>query len=135
MLNTNNKNIVVFDGLCNFCQGSVDFIIKRDPKKRFTFASAQSQSGQEIIRKFNVPEVGEDTFLLVKKNTCFFRTNAALEISKELSGFWYLFYVFKIIPRPIRDYWYDVFAKNRYNWFGKKHSCLVSTQDTKDRFL
>lgn len=135
MIDTDNKNIVVFDGLCNFCQGSVNFIIKRDPHKTFTFTAAQSQSGQDIIRKFNVPEVGKDTFLLVKNNMCFFRTNATLEISKDLSGFWNLFYVFKVIPRPIRDYCYDVFAKSRYTLFGKRNSCLIPTQDIKDRFL
>jgi predicted DCC family thiol-disulfide oxidoreductase YuxK len=135
MIDTDNKNIVVFDGLCNFCQDSVNFIIKRDPNKVFTFTSAQSQNGQDIINKFNVPEVGEDTFLLVKNNICFLRTNATLEISKDLSGFWSLFYVFKVIPRPIRDYCYDVFAKYRYTMFGKRNSCLTPTENIKDRFL
>ena len=135
MINTNEKNIVVFDGLCNFCQWYVNFIIKRDPTKTFTFASAQSPSGQYIIRKFNVPEVGKDTFLLVKNNKCFFRTNATLEITKNLSGLWCLLYMFKIIPGPIRDYCYNVFGRNRYNWFGIKNSCTVPTQDIRDRFL
>ncbi len=135
MIDTDNRNIIIFDGLCNFCQWSVNFIIKRDPKKAFVFASAQSQSGQDIIYKFNVPEVGKDTFLLIKNNKCFFRTGATLEITKNLSGLWYTLYVLKIIPRPIRDYCYDVIGKNRYNWFGKKSSCIVPTQDIRDRFL
>ncbi len=135
MINTDNKNIAVFDGLCNFCQSSVNFIIKRDSKKTFIFTPAQSQTGQYIIGKFKVPEVGKDTFLLVKKNICFFRTNASLEIAKELSGLWPVFYSLKLIPSPIRDVCYDAFAKKRYNWFGKKDSCSIPTQDNRDRFI
>jgi predicted DCC family thiol-disulfide oxidoreductase YuxK len=93
-----NKLIVLFDGVCNFCNGSVNFIIERDPNHFFAFAPVQSQSGQALIKEFNVPEGGEDTFLLIKNGKCYFRTNAALEIAKNLTGAWFIFYILKIIP-------------------------------------
>lgn len=127
--------VIVFDGVCNFCNGAVNFIIKRDHNDRFVFVPMQSLTAQHIIAKYKVTRVGVDTFLLVKNETCFYRTNAALEIAKELSGGWFLFGVFKIIPRPIRDYFYRLFARNRYRLFGKTEVCMVPNDDIKRKFL
>lgn len=135
MIESQERHIILFDGACNFCHDSVLFVIKHDPKQKFCFASVQSDVGQEIITYFDVPQVGEETFLLVKNNNCYFKTNASLEIAKDLDGLWPIFSWLKIIPRPLRDSCYNVFARNRYRLFGKKDKCVVPTKDTADRFL
>lgn len=131
----NNRYIIIFDGVCNFCNGAVNFIIKHDPNGVFAFTPMQSDIAQKLIAEYQVEKVGFDTFLLIKDNTCYFRTDAAIEITKNLSGYWHLFRVFKILPRPIRDYFYRVFARNRYNLFGKMGSCMVPTLEVKSRFI
>ena len=131
----NNKHIIIFDGVCNFCNNSVNFIIKRDHNNSFLFAPLQSPTAQRLIEKYQVEKVGFDTFLLIKNDECFFRTNAALEISKDLNNYWYLLNFIRIIPRPIRDYFYRLFARNRYAIFGRTESCIVSSEDLKSKFL
>ncbi|MEE9352093.1 MAG: thiol-disulfide oxidoreductase DCC family protein [Thiotrichaceae bacterium] len=130
-----NRYIIIFDGVCNFCNGAVNFIIKRDPEGRFSFTPMQSEIAQELIRKHNVPKVGFDTFLLIKNGRCYERTDAALVIARDLSGFWFLFGIFRIMPRPIRDYFYRLFARNRYAIFGRRELCRVPSVDTVDRFI
>ncbi len=130
-----NQHVIIFDGVCNFCNGAVNFIIKRDHNNVFVFAPLQSPTAQKLILEYKVDKVGFDTFLLIKNNACFFRTNAGLEITTDLSGYWYLFKVTKIIPRPIRDYFYRLFARNRYSIFGKTETCMVPTAELKDKFL
>ena len=130
-----DRHIVIFDGVCNFCNGAVNFIIKRDPAGRFAFTPMQSATGQELINKYGAALVGFDTFLLVKDGQCFERTDAALEITKDLSGLWHWFRVFKVIPKPFRDYFYRLFARNRYRLFGRRDSCMVPTPDVRERFL
>jgi len=128
------NNIVLFDGECNFCDHSVQFIINRDKEAIFKFTSLQSDVGQEITRKYQVPE-HIDSIILVKDDKCYFKSAAALRICKHLSGGWKLFSVLSIIPKPIRDYFYDILAKNRYKWFGKKESCMIPLPEIRDRFL
>jgi len=135
MSEKDGRYIVLFDGVCNLCNESVNFIIKRDPGRRFAFAPVQSVCGQDLIDQFNVPEVGVDTFLLIKQNHCYFKSDAALEIAKDLQGAWFLLYVFKIIPRPLRDFIYGLIAKNRYRLFGKKQVCMIPSVENKGRFL
>lgn len=130
-----DRHIVIFDGACNFCNGAVNFIIKRDPAGRFAFTPIQSATGQELINQYGAALVGFDTFLLVKDGQCFERTDAALEITKDLSGLWHWFRVFKGIPKPFRDYLYRLFARNRYRLFGRRDSCMVPTPDVRERFL
>ena len=127
--------IVIFDGVCNFCNGAVNFIIKRDNKDIFKFTPMQSATGQSLIKQYDVMDVGFDTFLLIKNNRCYFRTDAALEITKELSGFWCLFRVFKLLPSPLRDFFYRSLARNRYKLFGKRESCMIPTAELKNKFL
>jgi predicted DCC family thiol-disulfide oxidoreductase YuxK len=131
----NNSHIVIFDGVCNFCNGAVNFIIKRDPGSKFVFTPMQSELAKELMLKYQVENVGIDTFLLIKDGRCFMFSSAALEITKDLSGFWCLSLVFKIVPAKIRDFFYKVFARNRYNLFGRKATCMVPTNDVKSRFI
>lgn len=133
--NMKDHQIIIFDGLCNFCNGSVNFIIARDSPRIFKFAPMQSEIAQELLSKYQLNEIENDTLLLIKREQCFVRTDAILEITKDLNGLWCLFSVFKIIPSTIRDYLYRLFARNRYNLFGKRTTCIVPSQDVRDRFL
>jgi len=130
-----NHHVIIFDGVCNVCNRSVNFIIKRDPSNLFVFAPMQSPAAQKLIADHNVDNAGFDTFILIKNNECFYRTNAAIEIAQELSGAWYLFKVFKILPRAFRDYFYRLFARNRYSVFGKSKTCMIPTKELKNKFL
>jgi len=130
-----NRYIVIFDGVCNFCNGAVNFIIKRDPNGVFAFAPMQSALAQEIMNKYEIHNVGIDTFLLIKNEQCFVFSSAALEITKDLSGFWYIFNVLKLVPRRIRDYFYKVFARNRYTLFGRQETCIMPTEEVRSRFV
>lgn len=131
----NNQQIIIFDGVCDFCNGAVNFIINRDSKKIFKFSPIQSEIAQNLILKHQINDVDNDTVLLIKDGEYFVRTNAALEIIKELDGLWFVFGIFKIIPKVARDYCYRIFARNRYKLFGKRNVCMVPTQGVRDRFL
>ena len=130
-----NKHVVIFDGVCNFCNGSVNFIINHDPNTNFVFAPMQSNVAKELIEKYKMTDAGIDTFILIKNGVFYTRTNAALEITKDLSGYWYLFNITKVMPRPIRDLFYRIFARNRYRLFGKRNTCMMPTSEVKSRFL
>ena len=130
-----NRYIVIFDGVCVFCNGVVNFIINRDPGSTFTFSPMQSEVAQSLITKHHASKEILNTLMLIKNGRCYLRTDAILEIAKDLSGFWYLFNIFKIIPRPIRDFLYTLFAKNRYNLFGKRNSCMVPSENVRKRFI
>lgn len=128
------KKIVLFDGECNFCHRSVQFIIKRDPEDYFRFASLQSKIGQSLIDKYKIPR-NIDSLLLIDNNKWFAKSSAALHICKYLKGFWRLFFPLLIIPKPIRDLCYHLLAKNRYRLSDKKFLCMIPTPDIKKRFL
>lgn len=127
--------IILFDGVCNLCSGAVQFIIKRDRKGIFKFASLQSSFGQQQLEKFNIDKNLLHSIILVHDDQFFERSDAALEIAKHLNGLWLVLYVFKIIPRFIRDGIYNLIARNRYGLFGKKDACWIPTPELKDRFL
>jgi predicted DCC family thiol-disulfide oxidoreductase YuxK len=95
----------------------------------------QSPIGQGLIENYGAEMAGLDTFLLVKDGHCYERTDAALEITKDLTGFWYLFRIMKILPRPFRDYFYRLFARNRYALFGRRDTCMLPTESVRERFL
>ncbi len=130
-----SRNIVIFDGVCNFCNGAVNFIIKRDPEGIFAFTPMQSDLAKELMKKHQIFNVGIDTFLLIKDGQCFIFSSAALEIAKDLTGFWYLFNILKLIPAPVRDFFYKLFARNRYKLFGRKEHCMVPTTEIRSRFV
>jgi len=130
-----NRHVIIFDGICNFCNGAVNFIIKRDAKGLFVFTPMQSEIAAKLIEEYEAPKVGFDTFLLIKNGTCYYRTDAAFEIARDLTGLWFLFRIFKVLPRGFRDYFYRAFARNRYTLFGKKDVCMIPTPELKNRFL
>ena len=128
------KLIVLFDGVCNFCNQSVQFIIKRDPSQRFQFASLQSDMGEKLKTEIAIPEQ-IDSLILIEKERYFTKSTAALKIARHLKGPTRLLYVFIAIPKPIRDFFYQILAKNRYKWFGKRDSCMIPTPKERQRFL
>jgi predicted DCC family thiol-disulfide oxidoreductase YuxK len=129
------RPIILFDGVCNLCNSSVQFILKRDSKKKFLFASLQGKNGQEILKQSGLPANTLNSFILVEGDHIYTRSTAALRMLKGLGGGWKLLYGFIIIPKFIRDAAYNLVARNRYNWFGKKEECWVPSAELKQRFL
>lgn len=130
-----NYGIVLFDGVCNLCAGSVQFIIRRDPNAMFQFTSLQSDSGQQLLEKFNIDKKLLHSIILIKGDQSFQRSDAALEIARKLSGAWPVLYAFKILPQFFRDSIYNWISRNRYRLFGKKDTCWIPTPELKKRFL
>ncbi|HEY8402317.1 MAG TPA: thiol-disulfide oxidoreductase DCC family protein [Cytophagaceae bacterium] len=129
------KSVVLFDGVCNFCNNSVQFIIARDPQSKFFFASLQSEIGKSVLRKFSLPEDYKASLLLLQEGGLYKKSDAALLIARELTGGWKAFYVFKFLPAFVRDFFYDIVAKNRYRFFGKSEACMIPSLEIKGRFL
>ena len=129
------QHVIIFDGVCNFCNGAVNFIIKRDKNNSFVFAPMQSPTAQELIAQYGIENIVGDSFILIKNGHCYLRTDAALEVTKDLAGFWYLFRAFKLLPTAFRDYFYQMIAKNRYRFFGKKSHCVLPSDEEKSKFL
>lgn len=127
--------IVLFDGVCNLCNGAVQFIIKRDKEKKFRFASLQSESGQKFLNQYGLPTASFNSFVLIVGDRYFIKSTAVLNVLKELGGISKMFYAFIILPKPLRDFVYDLIAKSRYQLFGKNDSCMVPTPDLRQRFL
>jgi len=127
--------VILFDGVCNLCNSSVLFIIQRDPKAKFRFASLQSDFGKVQMQRFGLNHSELNSVLLIKGETLYQKSNAALEIARNLTGGWPLLYVFKIVPAFLRDWIYNWIARNRYRWFGKKDACMIPTPELKSRFV
>ena len=135
MINIENKSIIFFDGICNLCNNSVLFIIKRDKSKRFLYASLQSDAARDILLQFKIKNSDLNSIILIENRKLFQKSTAILKIVKQLNGFWRVNYVFIIVPKFIRDFIYDIIAKNRYKWFGKREVCIAPTGDIKSRFV
>ena len=131
----NDKNILLFDGVCNLCNGFVRFILARDTKAKFRFAALQSAIGQQLLSEQHLSTTDMNTVVLIQNNKPYLKSKAALMVLKELGGVWKLCTLFLLLPRPIRDYLYDIVAKNRYRWFGKMDACVVPSKEKKGRFL
>ena len=130
------KKIILFDGVCNLCEASVQFVIKYDKKDVFRFVALQSELGKEIIKHIGLDIKNIDSVILYEPGIAYnYKSAAALEIAKNLGGFFHLGTVFKLIPNGLRNLLYDYVAKNRYQWYGKKESCLVPTIELKSKFL
>ena len=129
------KYIILFDGICNFCNSSVNFIIERDIRNRFIFAPIQSESGKKLMNQFGLDAENLKTIILIEGERYYTKTTAALRIAKELKGAWKLFYVFIIVPPFIRDIFYNMISKYRYRWFGKRETCRLPTPEEKEKFL
>jgi len=127
--------ILLFDGVCNLCNGAVQFVIKRGSKNILRFAALQSEAGQQILEHFNLPKEDIFSVILVEDKKVYVRSSAALRMYKHMGGVMSLMYFFIIVPRPIRDAVYNFIAKNRYKWFGEKESCMIPTPELQSRFL
>jgi len=129
------ERIVLFDGVCNFCNNSINFIIRRDKKDLFRFAPLQSELGEELKRKYSIPEKFMDSVILIENGKVYFKTTAALRIARRLGGGWPLMYGFIIVPPFIRDIVYNIIAKNRYKWWGQRESCMIPTPEVRRKFI
>ncbi|GIV32876.1 MAG: hypothetical protein KatS3mg031_0411 [Chitinophagales bacterium] len=127
--------VIFFDGVCNLCNASVRFVIKRDKQNRFRYASLQSDYAQKFFTERQFDASKTDSIVLFEADRFFTRSTAALRIARHLSGLWPLLYVFIVIPPCIRDALYDFIARNRYRWFGKRDYCAVPEPGMKERFL
>ncbi len=131
-----NKKIILFDGLCNLCNSSVQFLIKRDSKDIFRFVSLQSELGKELLSKLPIAIQKTDSIILYESEAVFYyKSQAVFQIIKSLGGLFNLLLIFKLLPYSICDVFYDYIAKNRYHWFGKKEQCLVPTKEIQSKFL
>lgn len=130
-----NHSIVLFDGVCNLCNNSVQFIIKRDSKNRYRFAPIQSPLGLKLLKNCSADFLGNDSFALIENGRLYSQTDAALRIARHLDGFWFLFGIFRIIPPVIRDIFYRLLGRNRYRLFGRRESCMIPTGKLRLRFL
>ncbi len=127
--------IIFFDGVCNLCTGSVQFVIRHDPSHHFRFASLQSEIGQQLLRENNLPTEEFGSFILFENGKVFTQSTAALRVTKKLNGLWSVLAVFLIVPSFIRNGVYNWIAKNRYKWFGKKEECWIPTKELNDLFV
>ena len=130
-----DKDLLLFDGVCNLCHGAVQFIIKRDRLDRFRFASLQSELGQSIVREQGLPEDVRTMVLVERDGTVSVRSTAALRAARRLGGPWSLLAMLAIVPRFLRDPVYEFVAEHRYSWFGKKDACPLPDPALAYRFI
>ena len=126
---------ILFDGVCNLCNGFVQFVIKRDPTAGFRFGALSSEAARQVLKDAGVHGSIPDSIVLVQDGQIYFRSDAPLRIARDLTFPWPLFAVFAVVPRVIRDRVYDFIAAHRYRWFGRRDMCMVPTAELKDRFL
>lgn len=130
-----SEHVILFDGVCNLCNSSVNFVIDRDKQGRFKFASLQSEFGQKHIEQFGGDPAQLNSIMLIEECQMYQKSTAALRVARHLSGGWPLLYAFMIIPPFLRDLVYDWVAKNRYRWFGKEDACRIPSPELSHRFL
>jgi predicted DCC family thiol-disulfide oxidoreductase YuxK len=127
--------IILFDGVCNFCNGAINFVLRQDKKGIFRFAALQSQAGQKLLQQHNLSTKEFDSFVLIDNGKIYKKSAASLRVMNRLPWYWKEAQLFRIIPAAFRDAIYDFIAKNRYKWFGKKEQCMVPTPEIRNRFL
>jgi predicted DCC family thiol-disulfide oxidoreductase YuxK len=130
-----SEPIVLFDGVCNFCNAGVNFLIDHDARQRLRFAALQSATGQRLLRRFGLRTTDFDTLVLVEGRHCYLRSTAALRIAAHLEAPWRFLVALLLVPTFLRDCAYEVLARNRYRWFGRSESCRVPTPELRQRFL
>ncbi len=129
-------DIILFDGVCNLCNGAIQFIIKRDKKDRYRFAALQSDLAKELTQERNIDTQKIDSIILIEPGKAYYiKAPAALRIGKNFGGLWILLSIFEWIPPVISNWVYDIVAKNRYRWFGRKDECMIPTPELKQKFL
>lgn len=127
--------VILFDGVCNLCNQSVQFIIKRDSAGVFKFASLQGETGQLLLKEHGFPADDLNSFVLVENGLIYTKSTAALRVCGQLPGLWKILAVLRIVPAFLRDGVYEFVARNRYKWFGKTESCMLPRREWKQRFL
>lgn len=127
--------VILFDGVCNLCNGFVNFVFDRDPTGYFRVGSLQSDAAKQHLEPFSTDPKALDTVVLVEHGKLYTRSTAALRIVRQLEAPWPLLYAFIVVPRPFRDWVYDVIATHRYDWFGRRDQCRVPTPELQDRFI
>jgi predicted DCC family thiol-disulfide oxidoreductase YuxK len=129
------ERVIVFDGVCNWCNVWVNFTLARNPHRKFKFGTLQSEPAQQILKELRLPAEVFETVLFLERGWVFTKSTAALKIVRHLSGLWPLLYVGIAIPRPLRDALYDYVARHRYRWMGKAETCRVPTSAERSRFV
>ncbi len=127
--------IILFDGVCNLCDNSVRFVIKNDGRNSFKFGALQANNVQEFLKQKNSKFSNIDSILLVTEHKIYTKSSAALTIAKKMKNRYSLLYIFYIIPKTIRDVFYDFIAQNRYKWYGKKDACMIPSKELQDKFI
>jgi len=130
-----DHQIILFDGVCNFCNYWVNFTLVRDKNDCFRFATLQSDAGQELLKKFKLSRTNFDTFILIDGENHYTKSTAALKIARKLKSVVKLFYPFILMPKPFRDFFYDLIAKKRYKFFGRRRDCRIPTEKEREKFL
>lgn len=130
-----NISIVLFDGICNFCNSSVNRIIRHDKKNKFRFAALQSETGKKLAEQYGIDAKKTDSIILIENKKAYTKSAAILRIAKSLDKLYPLLYGMSIIPAFIRNAVYDLIAKKRYKWFGKKETCMIPTEEVKEKFI
>jgi predicted DCC family thiol-disulfide oxidoreductase YuxK len=131
----NDHPIILFDGVCNFCNGMINFIIRQDKNKVFRFAALQSEAGQRLAEEYHLPKENFDSFILIDKGRAYKSSTAGLKLYNKLPWYWKWTQFFWIVPKFMRDAVYGFIAKNRYKWFGKKEQCMVPSKEVRGRFI
>lgn len=131
----NNNPVILFDGVCNFCNSIINFIIRQDKKNRFRFATLQSNSGKKLLEQYKIDWKQSDSFVVIENGKAYQKSNAALRLYNKLPWYWKWTQIFWIVPKFIRDGVYNFIAKNRYKWYGKRDECMVPTAEVRERFL
>ncbi len=127
--------IILFDGVCNFCNRTVNIILKYDQDAHFQFAASQSIGGIGVLQKFNLNQTSSASVILIDNDKVYTKTDAVIQIATHLKGWPSLFSIIKFIPKPIRDFGYDLIAKSRYTLFGKRETCRIPDESIRHRFL
>ena len=127
--------VILFDGICNFCNGAINFVLKQDKKGIFRFAPLQSEAGQKLLQEYNLSTKEFDSFVLIDNGKVFKKSAASLRVMNRLPWYWKEAQILWIIPGFIRNAIYDFIARNRYRWFGKKDQCILPTPEMRNRFL
>jgi predicted DCC family thiol-disulfide oxidoreductase YuxK len=130
-----DKQLILFDGVCNLCNTYVQFVIERDSQNKFLFASLQSDTGQNLLKHFGLDTTELKTLVLLQDKEIYIKSTGALRILKQLDGIWKFSYIFILIPAFIRDFFYSFVAANRYRFFGKKEYCMIPSPKLKSKFL
>lgn len=128
-------NIVLFDGVCNFCNSTINFLIDRDSDHQLKFAPLQSEAGQALLKEYDLPTEDFESFVYISQGKVYQKSTAALQIAKKLNGAWKMLYAFVVIPGFVRNAVYTLIARNRYKWFGKKEACRIPSPEERARFL